>query len=461
MPRIPADRGTTCAWDVDDAPAVPHMPHIPADRGTNCASDHRTCKDGRMKLGDIANPDALGFGKPLDGIKILAVEQMQALPFGTMLLARLGATVVKVEHPRDGESGRGAVPFMTDTDGRRSGATFLRNALNKQSVGIDLKQPQGIALVKALAPHFDIFCENFKAGTATKLGIAYEDIAAVHPRVIYLSVSGFGNTIASQYDVWPAYAPIVEAMSGLYAYKQVGDNPPLVGPAGALGDISAAMFATIGVLAALRHRDTTGMGQYIDIAMYDSMVAMADLVVNFHSMGMRGKRPAPLIMDGFRASDGWFIIQVGREHQFERLAHTLGHPEWVTDPKFATREGWREHLEDTIRPAVDAWAGTKTRFEVCDALARDGIAAGPVHTADDVIADSHVAARDMLVEIPRTDGVDEPVLVPGNPIKLSKVARGPETYPPKIGEHTEAVLRENLGLGDDELAKLRADGVIN
>mgnify|MGYP003327421090 FL=1 len=221
------------------------------------------------------------------------------------------------------------------------------------------------------------------------------------------------------------------------------------------------MFATIGVLAALRDRDRTGQGQYIDIAMYDSMVAMADLVVNFWSMGLRGNRQAPLIMDGFRASDGWFIIQVGREHQFERLAHTIGKPEWLTDPKFETREGWRTHLEDTIRPAVEAWAGTRTRLEVCDALARDGIAAGPCHTPEDIVADPHVAARNMLVEIPRTDGDDEPVLVPGNPVKLSRVAQGPETYPPRLGEHTESVLRSELGVDDAEIARLRAEGVIN
>ncbi len=439
-----------------------HAPEACTDGKTTVnARHHRACNNAAMKLGEISNPGAMSFGKPLDGITILAVEQMQALPFGTMLLARLGATVVKVEHPRDGESGRGAMPFMTDTDGRRSGATFLRNALNKQSVGIDLKQPEGIALVKQLAPHFDIFCENFKGGTTKRLGISYDDIAAIHPEVIYLSVSGFGNTVASQYDSWPAYAPIVEAMSGLYAYKQVDDNPPLVGPAGALGDISAALFATIGVLAALRHRDTTGHGQYVDIAMYDSMVAMADLVVNFHSMGLKGNRPAALIMDGFRASDGWFIVQVGREHQFERLANTLGQPGWITDPKFATREGWRAHLDDTIRPAVNAWAADKTRLEACNILGRAGIAAGPMHTADDIISDPHIAARAMLVEIPRTDDVDEPVLVPGNPVKMSRVAQGPETYPPTVGQHTVSVLRDVLHLEDDVLAKLRADGVIN
>ncbi len=414
-----------------------------------------------MKLGDIANADALPNGKPLEGVRILAVEQMQALPFGTMLLARLGAEVVRVEHPRDGESGRGSVPWMIDADGRKAGATFVRNALNKKSVGIDLKHPDGKRLVKELAPHFDVFCENFKAGTMTRLGLAYDDIAAVHPGVIYLSVSGFGNTVASQYDAWPAYAPIAEAMSGLYEYKRTGDNPPVVGPAGALGDISAAMFATIGVLAALRQRDRTGQGQYVDIAMYDSMVAMADLVVNFWSMGLRGDRVAPLIMDGFRARDGWFIVQVGREHQFERLAQTLGHPGWVTDPRFATREGWRTHLDDVIRPALEGWAADKTRFEACDLLARDGIAAGPCHTPEDIVADPHVAARNMLVEVPRTDGEPDPVLIPGNPVKLSGVAQGPESYPATVGQHTAEVLGDVLGLSEPELATLRAAGVIN
>ena len=414
-----------------------------------------------MRLGDVANEDALPYGKPLEGVRILAVEQMQALPYATQLLARLGADVVKVEHPRDGESGRGATPFVTDLDGRRAGATFLRNALDKRSVGIDLKHPEGKALVKALAPRFDVFAENFKAGTMTKLGLAYDDIAAVHPAVVYVSVSGFGNTVKSQYDSWPAYAPIAEAMSGLYDYKQVGDNPPMVGPAGALGDIGSAMFAAIGVLAALRHRDRTGEGQYVDIAMYDSMVAMADLVVNFWSMGVRGKRQAALIMDAFRARDGWFIVQVGREHQFERLATTLGTPEWLSDPRLATREGWRDHVDDIIRPSVEQWAADKTRLEACNLLAGDGIAAGPVHTPEDIVADPHVAARNMLVEIPRTDGVEDPVLVPGNPVQLSKVAVGPETYPPRIGEHTAALLSAELGLSETELEKLRAEGAIN
>jgi formyl-CoA transferase len=397
---------------------------------------------------------------------VLAAEQMQALPFATQLLARLGAEVVKVEHPRDGESGRGALPAMTDPEGRRVGATFLRNNLNKRSVGLDLKDPRGRDLFLRLVPRFDVVCENFKPGTADRLGIGYDACSALHPGVIYLSVSGFGNPVhegmtASPYDSWPAYAPIVEAMSGIYEYKRAPGAPPLVGPAGALGDIGSSLFGAIGVLAALRHRDRTGEGQHVDVAMFDAMVAMTDLVTNFWSMGVRPEGPGPLlIMDGFRASDGWFIVQVGREHQFERLARVVGRPEWLTDERLATREGWRRHLDDVIRPGIEAWAAGLTKLEACHTLSAAGVAAGPCFTAEDVIADPHVASRHMLVELERTDGVPDPVLIPGNPIKLSKVAEGPETRVPWVGEHTTEVLRAELGLDDDELAHLRAEGVI-
>ena len=146
-------------------------------------------------------------------------------------------------------------------------------------------------------------------------------------------------------------------MSGIYSFKQAPDQPPVVGPVGALGDISSAMFAVIGTLAALRQRDRTGEGQYVDVAMLDAVVAMTDLVTNFWSMGLRPGGLGPLlIMDGFRAHDGWFVVQVGREHQFERLAKMIGRPEWLDDPRFATREGWRLHLENVIRPAIEGWA---------------------------------------------------------------------------------------------------------
>jgi len=413
-----------------------------------------------MRLGDIANAGAQRYGRPLDGVRILAVEQMQALPYGTQLLARLGADVVKVEQPGTGESGRGSMPAMTQPDGKRAGATFLRNNLDKRSITVNLKDPKGKELILALAPHYDVFAENFKSGAMAKMGLGYEAVSAVAPRTIYLSVSGFGNMVETPYAGWGAYAPIVEAMSGIYDYKW-GDQPPVTAPVGALGDISSAIFGVIGVLTALIHRDRTGEGQYVDVAMFDSVVAMTDLVTNFWSMGMReGGRGGSLIMDGFRASDGFFVLQVGREHQFERLAKVIGHEEWLSDSRFSTREGWVEHLDDTIRPAIESWAAGMTKLEAATILNSNGLVAGPSFTAPEVIADPHIAARNMLVEVPRTDGIADPVLVPGNPVKLSKVAEGPETAPPMVGEHTDSVLAADLGLTESEIAGLRDEGVI-
>ena len=414
-----------------------------------------------MRLGDISNPDAVQFGKPLDGVRILALEQMQALPYATQLLARLGAEVVKVESVKGGDLGRGSQPSITDPQGRTVGATYLRNNLDKKSICVDLKAPEGRQLILDLAPKFDIVAENFKGGALARMGLGYDDIAAVHPGVVYLSVSGFGNTVDTPYDGWPAYAAVAEAMSGIYDYKLEPGRPPAVSPVGALGDIGTALFGTIGILAALRHRDRTGLGQYIDVAMFDAMVSMTDLVTNFWSLGLR---PAPgqglaMILDGFEASNGWFIIQVGREHEFERLANLVGHPEWLTDERLATRAGWREHMDDILRPGVKEWAADKTNIDACRALADAGVAAGPCLTAQQVIDDPHVAARHMLMEIPRPEGGD-PVLTPGNPIKMSRVSEGPDVRMPWLGEHTDEVLAGELGLDAARLAELRDGGVI-
>ncbi|MEI7623964.1 MAG: CaiB/BaiF CoA-transferase family protein [Actinomycetes bacterium] len=414
-----------------------------------------------MELGAITNPDAVQYGKPLDGVRILALEQMQALPYATQLLARLGADVVKVESVKGGDLGRGSQPGITDPDGRFVGATYLRNNLDKKSICVDLKAPEGKQLILDLAPKFDIVAENFKGGALSRMGLGYEDIAAVHPGVIYLSVSGFGNTVETPYDGWPAYAAVAEAMSGIYDYKLEPGRPPAVSPVGALGDIGTALFGTIGILAALRHRDRTGLGQYIDVAMFDAMVSMTDLVTNFWSLGLR---PAPgqglaMILDGFEASNGWFIIQVGREHEFERLANLVGKPEWLADERLSTRAGWREHMDDILRPGVKEWAADKTNIEACRALADAGVAAGPCLTAQQVIDDPHVAARNMLMEIPRPEGGD-PVLTPGNPIKMSRVSEGPDVRMPWLGEHTNEVLSAELGLDADRIEALRAAGVI-
>jgi len=386
---------------------------------------------------------------------------MQALPFGTQLLARLGADVVKVEHPVTGETGRGSFPHVVDPDGRRVGATFLRNNLGKRSIGIDLKQPAGRDLFLDLAPRFDIVCENFKAGTMDRLGLGYADVAARHPAVIYLSLSGFGLAEGSPYRSRPAYAAIVEAMSGIYEYKREKGRPPRTNPVGALGDISSALFGTIGVLAALRQRDLTGVGQLVDVAMFDAVVAMTDIVANFWSMGIHGSIEDEIgsIIEAFACRDGHFVLQCARPQHFAALAEVIGKPEWNGDPAFATGHDWLAH-GDEVRAAIEAWAAPLTRDEAVAALGAAGLAAGPCLTPPEVIADPHVAARHMLVEVPRPDGDGDPVLVPGNPVKMSAVAEGPETRMPWLGEHTDEVLGAELDLDAGDLARLRAEGVI-
>jgi len=417
-----------------------------------------------MQLGDVVNGDAAQFGKPLDGVRVLAAEQMQALPYATQLLARLGADVVKVEHPGGGESGRGSFPHMLDPEGRKVGATFLRNNLGKRSVALDLKHPRGRELFLSLVPRFDVVCENFKAGTMDRLGLGYDVIAEHHPGAIFLSLSGFGNTVDTPYRSWPAYASIVEAMSGIYEYKAPADERPRANPVGALGDISSALFGTIGVLAALRHRDRTGQGQQIDVAMLDAVVAMTDIVTNLWSMGIHGSVEDEIkaIVDTFAAGDGHFVLQCVRPQHFTALAEAIGRPEWNDDPRFATSAGWIDNIAE-VRAAIEAWAAPLTKHEAAAALSAAGLAAGPCLTPPEVIADDHVAARDMLVEVPRTDDPDGtigPILVPGNPVKMSKVAEGPETRVPWLGEHTPVVLAEELGLDHAEIAELRAQGVV-
>ncbi len=415
-----------------------------------------------MKLGEIRHPERARHGRPLDGVRVLAAEQMQALPFATQLMAQLGADVVKVEHPEHGDSGRGAQPALVDDDGRRVGATFLRNNLSKRSIGLDLKHPDGRALFRRLVPHFDVVAENFKAGAMERLGLGYEALAADAPGLVYVSISGFGNLAPSPYADWPAYAPITEAMGGLYEPNRKPGQPPPVVVAGALGDNASALFAVIGVLAALRQRERTGLGQHVDVSMYDACVAMADMVPFLWSMGAPPEWAAAgslAVVAAFAARDGYFVAAVFREHQFARLAETVGHPEWVGDPRFATREGWARAIEPVLRPAVEAWAADKGKLEAARLLCEAGVAAGPSNAAEDLHRDPHVAARDMLIEVPRPDAPD-PMLLVGNPVKLSKMAEGPLQRFPRLAEHTDQVLGELLALDAAALDDLRTRGAI-
>lgn len=397
--------------------------------------------------------------RPLSGIRILALEQMQSVPYATQLLGRLGADVLKIE-PIGGESGRHARPAATSAAGEVNGATFLRNNLGKRSIAIDLKAPEGRDLVLRLASRFDVIAQNFKAGALDRLGLSYRDVSAVHPEIIYLSVSGFGTTTDGGYMTWPAYAPIAEAMAGLYAYQTPpGDAPPTVSPMGALGDTTTALFASIGILAALRQRDQAGVGQHIDLAMLDALVAMNDAGINYWSMGVRNGIP-PIINHSFRARDGWFVVQVGRRHMFEGLAKLLGSIEWIDDPDLQEGAQWLEHIEDRIRPVVERWSADMDRDEACRQLAAAGVAAGPVRTAGDVIDDPHVKHRNMVLAVETDDGRAEPVLAVGLPIKLSSMREELATSVPSLGQDTDDVLSTDLGLDAQEIRRLRAADVV-
>jgi crotonobetainyl-CoA:carnitine CoA-transferase CaiB-like acyl-CoA transferase len=319
--------------------------------------------------------------------------------------------------------------------------------------------------VLGLAPRFDVVAENFRAGAAERLGVAYGDIVEVHPEVVYLSISGFGRSVpegtpASPYDGWPALASMVEAMSGAYEFKRTPGQPPIGSPMGGLGDIVTALFAVIGIQAGLRQRDRTGRGQRIDVAMLDAMVAVLDVVPNFWSMGIPIGTPWPGILHGFRAADGWFMLQVLRPHQWPDLAGAIDRPEWAGDPRFASPQGWLDHLDSDIRPAIERWAADKSKYEACVLLNEAGLVAGPCATDAEIVVDPHLAQRNMLVAHPRTDGVDQPVLIPGLPIKFADVSEGPETRVPWLGEHTDEVLGAELGLVADDLETLRAESVI-
>ncbi|MBJ22184.1 MAG: CoA transferase [bacterium] len=414
-----------------------------------------------MRLNEIVNGDR-GHLRPLEGIRVLSLEQMQALPYATQLMGHLGADIVKIEHPDTGDSGRAAMPAIEERDGLRVGATFLRNNLSKRSIAIDLKAEAGRDLVRRLVPGFDVVCENFTPGTTERLGLDYERLSRLHPALVHCAVSGFGQLDETPYRGFPAYAPIVEAMSGLYEPTRKSDQPPEIVTAGALGDNAAALFAVIGILAALRHRDQTGVGQRVDIAMYDSMIALTDMVPFLASMdappewATSGSQGAN---DAFRASDGYFVVTVLRRHHFERLARFLGHEEWLSDPDFEGLQAMARQTKGPIRAAIEAWAADKTKIEAARALAAEGIAAGASQVAADLEVDPHVAARHMLIEVDRPDA-DAPIRLVGNPVKFSRAPEGPIKPLPLLGEHTAEVLREELGLSDLEIESLAGAGIL-
>jgi crotonobetainyl-CoA:carnitine CoA-transferase CaiB-like acyl-CoA transferase len=394
--------------------------------------------------------------RPLAGVRVLALEQMLALPAATQILSRLGAEVVKIEPP-GGEGGRASRPRALDAADAEVGATFIRGNRGKKSIVLDLKQPEGVELFYRLLPRFDIFAENLRPGVTARLGIDYARVAQASPRTIYLSVSGFGNG-SSPYGAYPAFAAVGEAVAGLYEFRRPEGDAPRVGASGPIGDLSAALYAAIGVLAALRLRETTGRGTHVDIAMADTALAMNDMAVNLWSMNAMdiadGRNVG--VLDSFRAKDGYFVVVVIREHLWQRFCAVIGRPEWLADPQLQTRSDWSANLETRIRPAVEAWAADKTKSEAAAALATAGVPAGPSNEPVDVANDPHYRVRQMIESVPGLSG--DPVLVVGNPIKFLGEDLPEPGGLPTLGEHTRALLAGELGLDDDMADEYFAQG---
>jgi len=383
------------------------------------------------------------------------------------LLADLGAEVIKVERPGSGDDTRHWGPPWHGEGDRKVAAYFLSCNRGKKSAAIDFAQPDGAGLVRKLAEKADVVVENFKVGGLSKFGLDAAKLRAANPRLIYASITGFGQD--GPYADRAGYDFIIQGMGGMMSVTGLPDGEPGGGPmrAGvAIADLFTGMYACAAILASLYAREKTGEGATIDMALFDTQLAvMANQASNTLISGKDPPRqgnthPNIVPYQPFEAADQPIIIAVGNDRQFARLADICGHPEWVGDERFATRQGWVDHLESDIRPAVEAWAASLTTVEASEAMGTAGVASGPCYSDEQIVHDPHIAARDMLVEVPRTDGVEQPILVPGNPIKMSGVADGPDTRFPWLGEHTDEVLRTELGLDADELAKLRADGVI-
>jgi crotonobetainyl-CoA:carnitine CoA-transferase CaiB-like acyl-CoA transferase len=389
---------------------------------------------------------------PLSHIRVLDLSRIMAGPWASQVLADLGADVVKIERPEAGDDTRGwGPPFLTGADGRptRESGYYLSVNRGKRSVAIDLATPQGQAVVRALAARSDIVLENFKAGALARYGLAYPDLKAVKPNLIYCSITGFGQS-GPRRDA-AAYDFMIQAMGGLMSVTGERDDLPGGGPQKVgipIVDIMTGMYAAVGVLAALARRERTGEGEYIDLAMLDVQAAiLANQAMNFLLSGQAPKRngnrhPNIQPQDVFRCADGHLALAVGNDAQFRRFCVLLGEPALADDPRFATNRARVDNL-----PALHALIADRLEREPLawwlEALEREGIPCGPINTVPMVLDDPQIRHRQMLRRLPHPLAGEVPQLV--SPLKLENAALAFERPPPLLGEHTREVLSE-LGL---------------
>ena len=390
---------------------------------------------------------------PLHGIAVLDLTRVLSGPYCTMLLADMGARVIKVEQPGKGDDTRAwGPPFL-----QGESAYFLSINRNKESVTIDFKHPEGRAVLERLIARSDVLVENFRPGTLNKLGLDYASLAPKHPRLVYCSISGFGHTGPRAKE--PGYDAVMQAEGGLMSITGAADGPPFrLGVA--IADIVSGMFAAQGVTAALFARERTGAGQAVDIAMLDSVTALLTYQAGIYfatgaaPTRMGNRHPTIVPYETFHASDGDFVIAVGNDDQWRRFCEAAG---LEPDARFATnRQRVTAYAE--LKPRLDARLGTATRAHWIQTLGAAGVPCGSVRDLSELFTDAQVAARAMTTEVEHS--TIGPLRVLGTPLKLSSTPPSIRTPPPTLGQHTEAVLTEDLGVAADELAALRAKGVV-
>ncbi len=398
----------------------------------------------------------------LSGLKVIDLTRMLAGPYCTMLLADLGADVLKVE-PMGGDPIRNFGPWASDDRLRLLGGYFQSINRGKRSIVLDYRRPEGRDVLMRLVAGADVIVENFRVGVMDRLGLSYESLHQANPRLVYGCVRGFGDprTGVSSYMNRPAYDIVVQAMGGLMSITGPAPDRPLkTGPA--VGDTIPAMLLAVGILAASWHAQRTGEGQFVDVAMYDGVLSLCERII--YQYTVQGKVPGPegnsisflCPYDVFPSSDGWVAIAAPTDNHWVELCRVIGVPELGTDPHFATNDE-RVKRAPQVRMMIGEWTSARTKRDIVDALGAS-VPCGPINTAPDILDDPHVAQRDMIARLEQP-GLDRPLTVVGASIKMTATPTAVRRRAPLLGEHSESVLT-NLGFRQEQIQQLANDGVV-
>jgi crotonobetainyl-CoA:carnitine CoA-transferase CaiB-like acyl-CoA transferase len=403
---------------------------------------------------------------PLSGIRVLDLTRVLAGPWATQMLADFGAEVVKIEKPGEGDDTRGwGPPFLTNADGSRGDAAYFQSAnRGKWSVCIDMATPEGQRLIRALAAKADVVIENFKVGGLRKYGLDYDSLKDVNPRLIYCSITGFGQN--GPYAQRAGYDFMIQGMGGIMSVTgqpdgTAGAEPMKVGVA--FADIFTGLHAVIGIEAALFHRERTGQGQYLDLALLDSQVAvLANQALNYLVGGKAPTRlgnahPNIVPYQTFETADGYIIMAVGTDRQYAEYCSIIGAAHLASDDRFKSNRG-RVENRATLIPLLQPFMKARSTADWVAAFEAAAVPCGPINSIDQVFANPQVLARGLQVGLTRDDGVQVPGVA--NPIVFSETPVQYEKPSPRLGDGTEKVLREQLGLGGDEIAVLRGKGIV-